>query len=271
MSKLAIYTPKGKAQEYSFFASNFYNGCEGDCSYCFLKEFPFSINWSTKPTLKATLINPKEAIRIFEKELMANLIELQKHGLFFNFSSDPFLKATQQLTLQAAILCNNHDIPCKFLTKQAEWTNNSHLLRVVTWNPQSSVGFTLTGRDEHEPGCAPNRQRIKAMKKLFNGGVITYASIEPIIDFGSSEAMISQTKHFCTHYKIGLQSHKKHKPEEIRVFMNKVNIHLSFSNVDPVPTVYWKDGLLKQAGVTRNELPQNCVGRDFKYWEREMK
>ena len=153
----AIYTPSGKAGEYSQYAVNFYNGCSGDCSYCYCKKYPMSQFWSTIPTLKKGLVNEETAIKIFEKELIKNLPDLQKHGLFFNFSSDPFLPEAILMTRMAVVVCNNYDVPCKFLTKQTEWEHpNKHreLMRALVWNDNHSFGFTLTGHDELEPGCA---------------------------------------------------------------------------------------------------------------------
>jgi len=265
----AIYMPKGKAQEYNKYAVNFFNGCSGDCSYCYCKKYPMSQFWSTTPTLKKSLVDEKTAIVIFEKELLKNLLELQEHGLFFNFSSDPFLPEAQQITFEAARLCNQNDVPCIFLTKQANWYDLikvTRLMNVVMW-PSNSIGFTLTGHDKLEPGCATNNNRIEVMKEMFGYGVNTWASIEPVINFGSSEEMVAKTVNICSHYKIGLQSGVKQKPEEIRVFMNKVNFHISFSSLPKIPTIYWKDSLLEQAGVSRDELPQNCVNADYKFWK----
>lgn len=68
-----------------------------------------------------------------------------------------------------------------------------------------AFGFTLTGHDELEPGASTNAERINAMQKLHEAGFKTWASIEPIIDFGSSLAMILDCLTFCDYFKIGLQ------------------------------------------------------------------
>ncbi len=280
----AIYNPSGKAGEYSEWAVNFYNGCSGDCSYCYCKKYPMSQFWSTIPTLKKSLVDEETAIKIFEKELGRNLLwektegitnGLKKNGLFFNFSSDPLLDASATLNTKAMQICFDNKVPVKILTKQtsqiemmvAEMANNG-----TFWNrdiPKDllAIGFTLTGHDKLEPGCSPNHERIMRMEDLHALGIKTWASIEPIIDFGASELMVSRTKNFCDHYKIGLESGSKHSPEDIRVFMNKVNFHISFTNQEKIPTIYWKDSLLKAAGVSRDELPSNCIGRGYNLFE----
>ena len=86
-----------------------------------------------------------------------------------------------------------------------------------------SVGFTLTGRDDLEPGASTNRERIQSMKELHNAGISTWASIEPIIDPDLSFEMIRETAGFCDHYKIGILSGKKgYTPQQIRDFVAKV-------------------------------------------------
>ena len=256
----AIYQPKSKAAEYGQWAVNFYKGCSGDCSYCYLKKYPMSQFWSTTPTLKKGLVNESTAIKIFEKELIKNLPELQKHGLFFNFSSDPFLPEAIKMTRMAVVICNQNDVPCKFLTKQTDWLlkeGNTELLRALEWNDNHSFGFTLTGHDELEPGCASNDKRIDAMS-IISVVAKTWASIEPVIDMKSSSRMIRETKGICDHYKIGLESGKKFDPVELRQWINFTN-----QFIENTGTIYWKDSLLKAAGVSRDELPSNCVGRDY--------
>jgi len=55
-----------------------------------------------KPQLKKCFKNETDAFEIFSKELDKNLGELQKHGLFFSFTTDPLLPETEMLTFWAA-------------------------------------------------------------------------------------------------------------------------------------------------------------------------
>lgn len=263
----AIYTPSGKAGEYSKLACNFYVGCSNGCEYCYCKKGILAgAMGQDKPQLKKCFKDEEHALKVFESELSTNIVELQKHGLFFSFTTDPMLRETRGLTLTAAGIASEYNIPVKILTKCTEfaewfvdWSKTDSLTHKELWY----FGFTLTGHDELEPNASTNWERIKAMKKLHNAGFKTFASIEPIVDFECSEQMIADTKGFCDLYKIGLESGKKYKKSEIVQFMNKVNIHLSFQTT--IPKVYFKDSLLKQAGVERKDLPANCVTRDYSF------
>lgn len=271
----AIYNPSGKAGEYSYWACNFYIGCSNGYTYCYLKKGRGAkVLGGAIPALKKCFIDESHAIKVFKRELKLNIKALKEHGLFFSFTTDPMLPETYDLTITAAISAIFRGVPVKILTKCTGWINpfidelftidipglykRKHLL---------AIGFTLTGHDKLEPGAATNYERISAMKNLSLEGFKTFASIEPVIDFPSSLGVILETKNFCDLYKIGLESGAKYKPKEIIKFMSDVNFILPLSSRNIVPKVYWKDSLLKQVGVERSELPENCVTRDYNMFD----
>lgn len=263
----ALYNPAGKAGEYAAWACNFYVGCSNGCKYCYLKKgIGKAVLGGDRPMLKKCFKDEKEALTVFEKEVLANLDELRKHGLFFTFTSDPMLPETQEMTFHAAgIAVHNHDVPVILLTKCTDWVdgfiefmdhsnsdNADH-----GWRKKFAFGFTLTGRDELEPNASPNMKRLSAMAKLHKAGFKTWASIEPIIDIPSSLAMINLSHGFCDLYKIGLESGRRYPKQDIEIFVEMVNTMYSDC------LIYFKDTLLKQAGIERSDLPSNCVDKDF--------
>jgi DNA repair photolyase len=263
----AIYQPKGKAGEYAQWACNFYVGCSNGCQYCYCKKGILAgVMGQDSPTLKKCFKSEPNALEVFEKELMSNIYELRKHGLFFSFTTDPMLPETKKLTIKAISCCIKNDVPVKVLTKVANWVD-SLLLSIVAGifydkekcNRLMAFGFTLTGRDDLEKGASTNAERIETMRKLHEAGFKTFASIEPIINFADSLAMIERSAPYCNLYKIGLKSGDKYHFESIRSFIEEV--------VDIVPNtpVYFKDSLLKQAGIERNDItrPDNFVTADY--------
>ncbi|MDR0825071.1 MAG: hypothetical protein LBN74_08245 [Prevotella sp.] len=274
----AIYNPSGKAGEYSYWACNFYVGCSNNCTYCYLKKGVLSHVWSLKTNLKKCFRDEDHAIDVFEKELMQNLSELQECGLFFSFTTDPFLDLTMDLTLFAMKKCLDNGVKVKVLTKNAEnplfaFIGCSGLTTMggVMQNYFSdhrnmiAIGFTLTGNDELEPNASPNSERIKAMQLLHEAGFKTWASIEPIIDIEDSKEMIRQTVGWCDLYKIGLESGKTYNKTKLIQFVEWCNqaYITKAQNGFYFQKNYFKDSLLKQAGINREELPNNCVGRDY--------
>jgi len=251
----AIYNPSGKAGEYSSWAVNFYNGCSADCQYCYCKRGPLGSLWSTTPTLKKSLVNPMRAIEIFKHEVVNNLDELREHGLFFNFTSDPFLKETIDLNYDAMQFCNGMDIPVKALTKQTWWIHDYDLPDNV------AIGYTLTGMDELEPGAASTEERIEAMDYFRFEGYKVWASVEPVVDMERAFEVIKTASPFVHHMKIGPLSGKKFTLSEVDSFIHKVN---SYKNHDC--SIYWKEGFVEKMGIIRNSLPANCVDRDYGWW-----
>lgn len=248
----AIYQPTGKAAEYAKWACNFYVGCSNGCEYCYLKKGRGAkILGGDKPTLKKCFKDETHAFEVFEKELKANLPELQKHGLFFSFTTDPLLPETIGLTEYAIDMATDFRVPVKILTKRADWVNYLLPRLPINMHNMYAFGFTLTGHDELEPGASTNQERIEAMKKLHDAGFKTFASIEPIIDFESSENMIDKTIGFCDLYKIGLMSGKKVNEyfiQELDSFVFRTDL-VAYSAGSKI---YWKDSITKHI---------NCDGK----------
>lgn len=261
----AIYMPKGKAGEYAKYACNFYVGCSNDCEYCYCKRGVLAHSMG-KPqaTLKKCFKDEEHAFEVFRKEVKANLEVLRKHGLFFTFTSDPMLDNTRQLTINAVGHAVSFGIPCKILTKRAdfidylpgEWFFNEW------YKSRIAFGFTLTGIDEMERGASTNAERIAAMKRLHIAGFKTFASIEPIISLKKSAEMIEQTIGYCNLYKIGLMSGKRnYTPDDVRKFMTQLAYMWDYERC---PKIYWKDSVLDYIGMKRETLPTEiCVGADY--------
>lgn len=264
----AIYNPSGKAGEYSYWACNFYTGCSNGCTYCYLKKGVLAhAMGGDKPTLKKCFKHEKDALDVFEKELKANLPELQKHGLFFSFTTDPMLQKTIHLTVLSISICMDYNVPVKILTKTVEWIDGYRsgnyyvpfpFLIKEEYKAKIAFGFTLTGHDELEPGASTNAERIEAMKRLHEAGFKTFASIEPVIDYESSLRMIKQAQPYCDLFKIGLMSGKKYNERETVRFM------LDVISVDDGCKYYFKDSILSAAGFAREHIiNNNCVARDY--------
>lgn len=252
----AIYNPSGKAGEYSQWACNFYVGCSNGCEYCYCKKGILAgAMGQDKPQLKKCFRDEYHALEVFEQELKQNLDSLRACGLFFTFTSDPMLPETNILTYRALDLALDHNVPVKVLTKS---TYGLHRLNwECTRKRRIAFGFTLTGHDELEPNASPNAERVAAMRKLYNAGFRTFASIEPIIDIRSSMEMIAATADCCDLFKVGLQSGKRYEKSELQAAM--VSVIARF----PACKFYFKDSYVNQAGINRTELPRNCVSRDY--------
>jgi DNA repair photolyase len=263
----AIYQPTGKAGEYASWAANFYTGCSNGCTYCYLRKGRFvrALGGDT-PKLKAYFRSEVHALAVFTKELKANLSALRECGLLFSFTTDPLLPECSDLTWRATMTAMENDVPVKILTKMSgPWVDQLIGNMHQSWKKFIAVGFTLTGHDELEPGASPNAKRIEAMRKLHNAGFKTWASIEPIVDFERSAEMIEATRLFCDLYKVGLMSGEKYDEYECRRFIS----HFAFASGLIGYKIYFKDSIMKAAGMDRSIFTGNVVGRDYNLFKHE--
>ncbi|MEI6752379.1 MAG: radical SAM protein [Paludibacter sp.] len=258
----AIYNPSGKAGEYTYWACNFYVGCSNNCTYCYCKKGVLgSVMGGITPTLKKCFKDEENALEVFGKELIQNVEELQKSGLFFSFTTDPMLPECIDLTWDAVGNAIYRNVPVKILTKCTEWVSDFiAYTRECTPKEKSfyAFGFTLTGHDELEPNASTNSERIEAMAKLHDAGFKTFASIEPIIDITSSISMIRQCIGHCDLFKVGLLSGKKYSKQDL----TQLVYWLTIWERDFGIKVYLKDTLISQYGTDRGILTQ-FVTRDF--------
>jgi DNA repair photolyase len=271
----AIRMPKGKAGEYAKYSCNFYVGCSNGCEYCYLKKGRGKkILGGDVPTLKKCFKDENHALQVFEKELQANLPELRKHGLFFSFTTDPLIEETRTLTLSAVRICVKNFIPVKILTKDAAWLNSNfsfgetgfdEYFWIEEWKKYVAIGFTLTGHDELEPNASTNAERIEAIRKLHEAGFKTWASIEPIISFRRTMVMMRETYDCCDLWKVGLLSggNTLEKEDFRRLIRNAITL-----SKPRELKIYFKDSLLKTAGINRENLPNSCVSRDYNMFKQ---
>lgn len=206
----ALYTPKGAALEYGRIGCNFYTGCPHDCAYCYLKRgAPSKQLGGTEVRLKKCFKDEKHALQVFCKEVMQHRDQLKRTGVFFSFTTDPMIPDTIELTMQALLFLQDMGIPSYVLTKNADFIDYELFHTYMTGlNVRDLLhfGFTLTGRDDMEPNASSNYDRIVAIKLMHQWGFSTFASIEPVIDWQSSERVVIDSLPYCDHYKLGLRS-----------------------------------------------------------------
>lgn len=261
----AIYQPKGKAAEYAKYAVNFYVGCSNDCDYCYCKRglLGHAMGQPT-PTLKKCFKDESDAYKSFMRELNANLDEYRKHGIFFTFTSDPLLPETQNLTNASVLYAVAQGVPCKILTKRADFEVP---LSFFDYTGLIAYGFTLTGCDELEPHASTNEARLGMISYLHERGFYTFASIEPVIDLEKSFRMIQFAAYRgCDLFKIGLLSgNRYYTPYDVSIFMNRVHQEVFDNNWDYGRRVkiYWKDSVVDYVKCDRNKLPDICVTADY--------
>jgi len=201
-----IYTPKGKAREYSPYALNIYNGCNHNCKYCYVKFLKLQ---RYKPNNE---IEPrKDILEKLEKQLKKQEIAEQ---VLLCFLGDPYCQADIQYetTREILKLLLKYDIPTAILSK-----GGKRILRDIDLFKKFKkikVGATLTLLDEkesleYEPNAALPRERIEVLKKLHNEGIKTWASFEPVFRPLTTYQLLELSYPFVDQYKVGKMNYYK--------------------------------------------------------------
>lgn len=225
--------------------------------------------WSEEPMLKKCFKDNNHAIAVFEKEMLANIDELRKTGIFFSFTTDPMIPGkTLELTVEAVSVALRNDVPVQILTKRADWLDAEVWKTMcATINPdykKIAIGFTLTRRDDLEPGASPHTERIAAMKRCYELGCHTFASVEPIVDIVNSECAMSDAYPFCELFKVGLMSGgAKPDKHELKALVDKWNNTLDKSG----KKIYWKQSVVDYLGNDFTFWMDSCVDADYNIFD----
>jgi len=199
-----IYTPKGKAREYSPLALNVYSGgCDHGCKYCYCSgmQKAFGREWSRNPV-------PRN-LRGLEREA-----QKADRQILLCFVGDPYCKAEAEhrVTREALALLESASCSVAILTKGGTRCLDD-IEMFTSWpGTRIKVGATLTFRtnqksQDWEPGAAIPDNRLESLSVLHKAGVKTWASIEPVIDPVESLAIIKASLPYVDAYKVGRWNH----------------------------------------------------------------
>ncbi len=196
-----IYTPKGKAREYSPYACNIYTGCNHGCKYCYGP----GISRKTKEDF-LDITPRRNIIRDFENDCK-KMYALQSQVLFC-FMTDPYnsLNDEMKLTSECLEIALKNKIPVSILTKSNGILDDFEIIK--RFGENISVGMTLTfdnqkDSQEWEPEAATPNQRIEILKYFKSEGVKTWASFEPVIIPEQSLNMMDKTTDYVDLFKVG--------------------------------------------------------------------
>ena len=166
--------------EYGDYTINIAEGCSHGCKYpCYAmmmaKRFGKAKTYEEWCTPKLV----SNALELLDKEIPKFKDKIQSVQLCF--TTDPFMYKYPEIT-EMSLKCikklNENNIKCTALTKGILPKELANLSK------DNEYGITLVSlnedfRKEIEPGSAPYRERIEALRYLHNKGCKTWVSIEP--------------------------------------------------------------------------------------------
>jgi DNA repair photolyase len=196
-----IYTPKGKALEYSSLACNMYRGCDHACTYCYAPNATHLFREEfNKP---ATRINFLDKLR---KESAGH----QKDGLtgqvLLSFTCDPYqsFDVAEQVTRSTIDILHRHGFTVAVLTK-----GGTRALRDLDlFTAQDAYAATMTTLDpteslQWEPGAALPSDRMECLRAFHAAGIPTWVSLEPVYNPEMVYRIIQETAPFVDLFKVG--------------------------------------------------------------------
>ena len=166
--------------EYGDYTLNHVQGCAHGCRYpCY--AMAMAKRFGTVKTYE-DWCEPKlaeNAMEILDKEIPKLKGKIDSVQLCF--TTDPFMVGYDEvsdMSLKIIRKLNDNDIKCVILTKGILPHELSECSR------KNEYGITLVSLDEDfrkqmEPGTAPYRERIQALRELHEAGFYTWVSIEP--------------------------------------------------------------------------------------------
>lgn len=185
---MAIYTPSGKAREYSPLALNIYDSCDHGCIYCYAPG-------ARRMSSDAFFVHPTPRKDIVGKVRRYLDVHDVKEQVLLSFIGDPYSSSASdgnETVSEIIELFIKKNIPYAILTK-----GGYRCLKDVDLFKRSNcmIGATLTALDEEvslrwEPNAAKPSERLAALRKLHDAGIRTFASFEPVFDVAESLAVM---------------------------------------------------------------------------------
>lgn len=200
---MKIYTPTGRAREYSPLALNYYKGCSHNCLYCYVPNMLGRFNKYYEHN-KVQIPTEKGFI---ELKNSAKKMQGCNEQILLSFTGDPYCGINPEITTEVLSILNHYKHKVAILTKQPLLALND-LELIKSFGDRIKIGSTLTFDNdidslEWESGADTPNKRIEGLRKLADNGIITWASFEPVIIPKQSLNLLSKIVGFIDHLKIG--------------------------------------------------------------------
>ena len=170
-----IYTPKGRALEYSSLALNLYTGCLHGCRYCYGPGV-----FRRKKKEFFTDVKPRE--NLLEKlEIQCKKIKGDPRDVLLCFGSDPYQPLTPSLdiTREALLILEKYEMRVQVLTKGGmRAARDFDILKRNDWKFGSTIMIydDVALRCQWEPASPKIENRIIAITEAKRQGIYTWIS-----------------------------------------------------------------------------------------------
>jgi DNA repair photolyase len=219
-----IYTPSGRAREYSKYALNLYNGCEHGCVYCYVPKI-------VRRTYKDFTTNVSKRMNVIQqltKDLTKYSEALKDDGVLLCFTCDPYQprEEVESLTRACLKLFDGFGVPVEVLTKGCKLAMRDFDILVNNKNNKYAVTLTHTSNEflaKLEPKASTFDDRVHSLEVAKKAGITTWVSLEPVISFEETYEIIRRTHSVVDQFRVGKLNHDTYEKQlDWRVFKREV-------------------------------------------------
>jgi hypothetical protein len=181
-------------------------------------------DWGVEPAIRVHILEE------FEKE--AKKFRGDPREIMFSFSSDVYQSdVLADFMGRVWDICEDNGLRVSVLTK-AGIRAKQHFLSFALnkWKFGSTIIFRSEKlREEWEPGAPSIQSRIDALKMAFEMGIVTWVSVEPVIDPEEALAVMKELKPFVHIWKVGKLNHFEEETVDWRQFLRRTKAVLDGS------------------------------------------
>ncbi|MBL8992840.1 MAG: radical SAM protein, partial [Spirochaetia bacterium] len=178
------------------YTSNAWSGCPMNCLYCYIRGSKYGENMAEGLSVKTN------AVDLFEKELGRRAAKGQHGIIVLSSATDPYphFEETQKTTRRFLEIILENRFPLHVITKSDLVLRDLDLLKEIgrmaifpkdlegVLKHRVFISFSFSTFDQEiskifEPGAPEPARRLRAMKTLGESGLLTGASLMPLLPF----------------------------------------------------------------------------------------
>jgi DNA repair photolyase len=181
--KVALNRVKGMPFEWSL---NPYMGCVHRCTFCYVRAFERRADRPSDDRYGRSIRVKSNVAEVLRAELARR--SWRGEGVAIGAATDPYQPAEGRFRLTRACVEALHDAsnPFHIITRGPLIVRDADMLAAASMRADVSVTFSVPTVDDDvwrttEPGTAPPRQRLRALKVLVEAGVRASVGMAPLL------------------------------------------------------------------------------------------
>ncbi|MCW2955352.1 MAG: Radical domain protein [Thermoleophilia bacterium] len=164
---------------------NPYTGCVHRCTFCFVRGFELRAGRPSDERYGRTVRVKTGIVELLRRELAGRR---DNEGVVVGTATDPYQPAEGRYRLTRGCLRElaATRTPVSIITRGPLIVRDIDVLQEVARHADLTVNVSIPTIDEHawrstEPGTAPPRQRLRAMRMLVDAGIHVTAALAPLL------------------------------------------------------------------------------------------